>query len=346
MRAACKRLAAAALALCASLATADEAALSDIDYRLGQGLRIPGLGLNLGGYVTGTYENLRGRPGRAALDDLSLSAWWEGAGRWKAFAEFDYENTLSSRSARAGEDEADRFLALERVYVDYAVTELGTVRAGKFLTPVGRWNLVHATPLVWTTARPLVTTLAFPTNATGLMFSSTQAVLGQSFEYSLYGSAGQQLRPDPDRQTFRNSLGLRAVAPLPAGVQIGFSFVSFDQENRIDDRQKLYGADLFWSRDGYELAAEGVYRVLHEPGQRNEGGGFVQGVVPLGGRFYAIGRVESYRQTQQTRATRLWLAGLSYRATRAVVVKVEWVGGRNNDTVAREGLLSSISLIF
>lgn len=344
MRAVRKFLAGAGLALCASLAAADDGPLSDIDYRLGNGLRIPSLGLNFGGYATGTYDKLRRQPGRAALDDLSLSVWWEGAGRWKLFAEFDYENSLRSRGSAS--DEEDRFLALERAYADYAVNELSTVRAGKFLTPVGRWNLIHATPLVWTTSRPLVTTLAFPTNATGLMFSSTQAVLGQSFEYSLYGSAGQQLRPNPARQTFRNSLGLRVVAPLPAGVQLGFSFVSFDQEGRIGDRQKLYGGDFFWSRDGFELAAEAVYRVLHEAGKRNEGGGFVQGVAPLGGRFYAIGRLESYRQTQQTRSTYLWLTGLSYRATRAVVVKVEWVGGQHNDAAAPEGFLSSVSLLF
>src|SRR5450755_1323940 len=150
---ACRRvIAATCLALFASASCADDGPLSDINYRLGDGLRVPALALAVGGYAKGTYEKLRGLPGRAALDDLSLFVWWEGAGRWKVFSEFDYENTLSTRSART--DDEDRYLALERFYVDYAVNELTTLRAGKFLTPIGRWNQIHATPLVWTTSRP------------------------------------------------------------------------------------------------------------------------------------------------------------------------------------------------
>jgi hypothetical protein len=105
--------------------------LSDIDYRLGDGLRIPATGLSLGGYATAGYERLQGRPARAAVDNLSLSVWWEGEGRWKVFAEFDSENTLGPRSPDIGEGR--RYVALERMYVDYALTETTSIRAGKFL---------------------------------------------------------------------------------------------------------------------------------------------------------------------------------------------------------------------
>jgi hypothetical protein len=337
-------MAGALLALVATASCADDGPLSDIDYRLGNGLRVPALGLTLGGYATAGYQKLRGVPGRAALDDLSLSAWWEGAGRWKVFSEFDYENTLSSRTAQA--DDEDRYLALERFYVDYAINELATLRAGKFLTPIGRWNLIHASPLVWTTSRPLVTTVAFPTNVTGLMVSGTVQVAASAIDYSVYGSNGDEVRPNPALDTFHEAIGLRVVAPISADGQLGFSYVSFEQARSADVRKELYGFDVLWTRNRFEVSAEAVYRVLREPGTRNEGGGFVQVVAPVAERLFAVGRYETYRMSQQTASTTLWVAGLSYRPNSAVVLKAEWVGSRHNDIGAAEGFLSSISVLF
>ncbi len=342
---ACRKVTAACcLALLGPASRAGDGPLSDIDYRLGDGLRVPALGLTVGGYATGTYEKLRGLPGRASLDDLSLSVWWEGSGRWKVFSEFDGQKTVSSRSART--DDEDRYLDLERFYVDYAVDELTTVRAGKFLTPIGRWNQIHATPLVWTTSRPLVTTVAFPTNVTGVMVSGTLPLRGNSIDYSIYGSSGDEVRPNPALDTFHEALGLRVVVPLRAGGQVGLSYVSFEQTRSLEVRKELYGLDFFWTRSRFELSAEAVYRVLHDSGSRNEGGGFVQLAVPLSERLHAVGRYERYRTAQQARPTSLLVAGISYRLNPAVVLKAEWVGSRHNDIGAPEGFLSSISLLF
>ncbi|MFX6815264.1 hypothetical protein ABTH42_18965, partial [Acinetobacter baumannii] len=79
-------------------------------------------------------------------------------------------------------------LDLERIYVDWAQADELKFRFGKFLTPVGRWNLIHAQPLVWTTSRPLTTEAAFPTNATGGMVFGTLSSIGQGLDYSVYGS--------------------------------------------------------------------------------------------------------------------------------------------------------------
>jgi hypothetical protein len=337
-------VAGALLALLASASWAEDGPLSDVDYRLGSGLRVPALGLTVGGYATVGYQKLRDAPGRAALDDLSLSIWWESAGRWKVFSEFDWENSLSSRPAYTGDQ--DRYLALERFYVDYAVNEVTTLRAGKFLTPIGRWNLIHASPLVWTTSRPLVTTQAFPTNVTGLMISGTVQWAGSAIDYSVYGSDGDEVRPNPALDTFHEAVGLRVVLPLPESSQLGFSYVSFEQARAADVRKELYGFDFLWTRNRFEVSAEAVYRVLRDPGVRNEGGGFVQVVAPLAEHLFAVGRYELYRMSQQTSPTTLWVTGLSYRVNPAVVLKAEWVGSRHNNIGAPQGFLSSISVLF
>lgn len=316
---------------------------SDTEYRLGSGLRLPALGLTVGGYATMSYDKLERKPGRLSVSDFSLSMWWEGASRWKVFTEFNLENSLASRAAR--DDDEDRYLALERFYVDYAMSERTTLRAGKFLTPIGRWNLVHATPLVWTTSRPLATSIAFPTNVTGAMVSSSASAMGVPIDWSIYGSSGDEVRPNPSLDPFHEALGLRAVLNIRPGASIGVSYVSFDQVRQPDERRQLYGLDLLWSQHGFELSGEFVYRTRHAP-LPDEGGGFVQVVAPMTTHVHAVVRAEMYRQATQATATTLWVFGLAYRPTPAIVLKAEWVNARHNAVGAAEGFLSSVSVLF
>ena len=325
-------------------ASADAGLLSDMDYRVGNGLRIPSLGLTLGGYATASYESLQGLPARAALDNLSLSVWWEGSSHWKIFNEFDIENGLSSRAAKATDEK--QYLALERFYVDYAANELTTVRVGKFLTPIGRWNLLHATPLVWTTSRPLVTTLAFPTNVTGLMVSGSLSAADTPIDYAIYGSVGSEVRPNPALNTFRRAMGTHVIVSVTPGVQLGFSYVSFNQQKTAGEHDQLFGIDFLWSGGGYELTAEAIHKSTNQSSGETERGAFVQLAAPLSAQLHAVGRYEVYHHAQQGPATRLWVTGLSLRVTPAIVLKAEWLNARHNDTGPPQGFLASISVLF
>lgn len=337
-------LATLCLALTTFQACADETALSDMNYRLGEGFRVADTGFSLGGYATASYYDLRHAPSRIALDNLSLFVWWQGEGRWKFFSEFDYENVLASNSA--GQEGEDQYLALERLYLDYAVTDATTLRIGKFLTPIGRWNLIHATPLVWTTSRPLITTRTFPTNATGLMVNGTLPAVAGGVEYSLYGSKENELRPNPALDPFYEAFGAHVTIPLLADGQVGFSYATFEQEKTRGEHKQLAGADFLWSRNRYELSAEGVYRFSDVGNAGDEKGAFVQLVAPLSEKLYAVGRYEAFRQAQETQTTHLWVAGLNYRFTPAIVLKAEWIGSQNNGIDAPEGFMSSLSLLF
>ncbi len=339
-----RMLMAACLALTGLAAHADDTPLSDINYRMGEGLRLSDTGFSLGGYATASLDKLRHAPTRVALDNLSLFVWWQGESRWKFFSEFDYENVLASNAA--GQEGKDHYLALERLYLDYAITDTATIRVGKFLTPIGRWNLVHATPLVWTTSRPLITTETFPTNATGLMLNGTLPGVAHGVEYSLYGSKGNELRANPSLDPFYEAIGGHATIPLPLDGQIGFSFAAFEQEQARDETRKLVGVDFVWSRHRYEISAEGIYRFSDNGSAWDEKGAFGQLVVPLTEKLHAVGRYEFFRKAQEPRATQLWVAGLNYRITPAIVLKAEWVGSRHNTIDAPDGFLSSLSLLF
>ncbi len=335
------------VALClfcaASLACADENPPTDVNYRLLEGLQIPGTGLSVGGYATGSYDDPSDAPPRLAIDNLSLFIWWEGDGRWKFFSELEYDNLLFTRSTVKGNN---GYLSLERLYLDYALTDTTDIRLGKFLTPVGRWNLIHATPLVWTSSRPLVTTLVFPTNMTGVMVTGTVPNLANGVEYSVYGAHGGDLRTNPSIDPFSSAIGAHVTVPLLAGSELGFSLADFEQENTRPERKQLLGMDFVWTRNRYEFSAEAVYRFSAFGNAWDEKGGFAQLVVPLSEKLYAVGRYETFRTALDSHTTQLTVTGLNYRITPAVVLKAEWVGSKHNTVGAPDGFLSSISILL
>jgi opacity protein-like surface antigen len=308
------------------------------------GLTIPNTGLTLGGYATASFVRLKHEPSRLALDNTSLFLWWDGGGRWKLFSELDYENLLRSRISADGRGK--RYLALERAYADYAFSDSASLRLGKFLTPIGRWNLIHATPLVWTTSRPLITTQVFPDNATGLMVNGTAALAGKDVDYSVYASHGGDFRANPDQDPFSDSFGAHVAVQLPMNVQLGGSLAEFEQQSQRDEKKRLLGLDFFWSHNRYELTGEGVYRYSDKGGNWDERGAFVQLAVPLSLKLYAVGRYEFFRQALEPDAVWLWVAGLNYRLTPGVVLKAEWVGSENNHIGAPTGFMSSLSILF
>ncbi len=324
-------------------ARAEDSQLEPLTYRLGEGLRLPGTGFGLGGYGTATIDKLKHAPARATLEDISLFLWWEGEGRWKFFSEFDFENMVSTRST--GKNTDAPYLALERIYFDYALNETTNIRAGKFLTPIGRWNLIHATPLVWTSSRPLVTERSFPSNATGLMLNGTLSNLGGT-EYALYASGGTEIRANPTLDPFNEVVGGHLTLPSLGNSRIGLSYATFEQKNTRGEHKELYGVDFVWAKNRYEVSAEGIYRYSNNGRTWDEKGAFVQLVVPLTEKLYAVGRYENFRKSRATAATELWIGGLNYRITPVVALKAEWISSKNNNIGAPEGFMSSVSILF
>ncbi|MHB8724340.1 MAG: hypothetical protein ACYC9Z_03060 [Casimicrobiaceae bacterium] len=333
------------IAVCCNWARADSPAASAAHFQLERGWQVPGTGFTLGGYATEDLTREKGAPWALTTEDLSLFIGWEGTGRLKFFSELSLEDSLVFK--QPGEfTVSNHSPAFERIYFDYVYSERWNLRLGKFLTPIGRWNLIHADPLVWTTSRPLITNRPFPTYATGAMLYGTTAVSGKDIDYSLYATHGRAIRTYPMQDSFESAYGLHLSGALPGSGQIGFSYANFAQGSAPSERKTLFGVDYSWVRDRFELSSEAVYRFSSRGHQWDEKGAFIQAVAPLPDRLYGVGRYEYFRQAGALPGVSLWTAGLAFRITPTSVLKAEFVHGVNNEIHAPEGFLSSISVLF
>lgn len=334
-----------AMLCCGPLPAWADGPAADADYRPGTGWQIPGSGFRLGGYAAAGLEDDVNQHVATGIDDFSLFVHWEGEGKWRLFSELDLEKPVLEQDPDAG-TESQTYLSLERAYVDYLYSEEVNFRAGKFLTPIGRWNVIHAAPLVWTTTRPLVTERTFPTNLTGAMAYGSVPAFGNEVDYSVYTSVGKDWRSSPSLDPFDEAFGMHLTVPTSGLGEIGVSLANFEQRSAIGERRNLLGWDYFWTQDRYEVSTEMAYRFSDKGHASDEKGLFVQGVAPVSGRWYAVARYEFYEPADPGAAIDLWLAGAALRLSPAEIFKVEFSHASNNRIQAPEGFFVSFAVLF
>ena len=156
---------------------------------------------------------------------MSLFVIWDPTARIHLFSELECED-LRHRRPRARRDQ-QRISTAERLYGDFTLCDALNVRVGKFLTPVGRWNVIHAQPLVWTTSRPLATLLPFDPHTTGAMLLGALDVPDGALSYALYGQFPTSSNRAWSRRLARRSVGSRLDYSAWGGWSIGASYLAF-----------------------------------------------------------------------------------------------------------------------
>lgn len=330
-------------------------AFEGAQYTFGRGLRLPALNLTLSGYSSLRAQDLARDEARFGLRDLSLFAIWDALPHWQLFSEIELENTFSvdDRGLHASDTEAE----IERLYLDHEVSDALTVRGGRYLTPFGRWNLLHADPLVWSVSRPLVTSLIVPDHGTGIAVYGQRSLNANTLDYHVYLDDSDDLDPhhgesgfeDIDLPGFSNDFDNAAGVQLRYHflgdrAQIGASFASF-RLHRSDGRHHVFGLDAMvrWRR--IELSMESAYGVSGDSREDAEWGSFVQGVVPLAGRLYAVMRTEFYSSGSRGPDANRQVIGLAFRPHAATTFKFEYHGGSDR-TLAPDGWEASWSVLF
>ncbi len=348
-----------ALALLAGLLFEVDAAafepLADAHYEFGRGLELPALNLALRGYTTLHAQDLEGEAARIEWHDLSVFAIWTPAPTWQLFSEIEAEELVADD--HRGVNSGDVEIQVERLYLDHTASRYATMRAGRFLTPFGRWNQIHADPLVWTVTRPLVTVIAIPDHLTGAMVYGTVPLTHDSIEYSAYIDASDEFDPHPGHASFEDYHlpGLSNDMEHAAGgqlryhfldehAQLAVSYASFAVEHGQGYHHAV-GIDGFYTWHRFEVASEIVYRANLEQVGRDDWGGFVQLVAPLVAEVYAVGRLEYYSSGVLGEDARRGTVGLAWRPQPALSFKFEYHEGSDHSLMP-DGFELSCGLLF
>lgn len=317
---------------------------ADNDYQLGSGYSLGETGWRIGGYASTKVELPRQSPWQFEVSDLSLFLTWDNGSRLRFFSELEAGDLLSAGEHQWPSTKNTHF-EFERFYIDTLVNNQLSVRLGKFLTPVGQWNLIHAAPLVWTTFRPVATTNLFSTHASGMMLHGSVPIGERQLEYAFYGDDSSDLDPHLSKNPFENAAGARLRYSFDDTLQIGISFANFALKELPTSRHLLTGLDIAWTYKKLELSSEVVYRTSDNTQPANNWQGFIQGVGHISQRWALIGRYEFFEQPNELMG-QVGLFGIAYRPLSPVIWKLEYRLGTHNENLAPDGLAASFSILF
>jgi hypothetical protein len=316
--------------------------IGPLTYTPGRGARIGNTGLTLGGYSNLNLTRDEGGPAELVLDDLSLFVVWDPTARFHLFSELEFEDLVSiDDHGRGGTNKWD--FTAERLYGDVTFTDALNVRVGKFLTPVGRWNVIHAQPLVWTTSRPLATTQPFDPHSTGAMVFGSVAAPRGSIGYSLYGQFTDQLDRIPEPQLQRRAGGGRVEYTAWHDWSIGVSYLGFEPDTAALGRdvgwRNLVGVDGLWQHGPFEMMGE----FAHEESQW---GLYLQGVVEVLPQVFLVGRYEHWDQPAPLPAVDMAVTGLAWRPRPYLLLKAEYLSSNHRAEESPPGFKSSVAILF
>jgi hypothetical protein len=204
----------------------------------------------LGGYVDAMYNILS----RQNLDNPSRNSFGQQrlvpfifadiTERIKFAAEIEFERGGTNAPITGpGNTLGDGSISVEFAQLDYLVDEKINIRGGLLLMPVGKFNLLHDSPLNDLVDRPMVSRIIIP---------STWFEAGAGIYGTLYPTAQSKV----DYELYAvNGMSQTAGAITDLGVRNARGSVSRDR----DDSKNIVGRLAFSPMLGIEIAGSGYY---------------------------------------------------------------------------------------
>jgi hypothetical protein len=300
-------------------------------------------GFRLGGYASAGITVPRDAESQISLNEISLILTWENESRFKFFGELEFEKPLVWDDDNKFNTKQS-YVDLERLYLDYNFSEKINLRAGRFLTPAGRWNQLHAAPLVWTSTRPLATSRLFPMSTNGFMAFGAVPVDNSALEYTVFIETLKDQIHDTNEIEFDNVKGARLAFGQEANF--GLSLMSFNEKTIDNPSYRMLGLDFITHYKGVEFLGEAFQR-WDNHNKDGGSGAYLQTAVPLPlvQNWTGIARVETFHRPNEGHHQR-WLVGTTWRIKPTQLLKLEFTGGSGNEPESPRGFLASFAVLF
>lgn len=309
------------------------------DYELGLGYEFTDW-MTVGGYFSTEYEKSEDDH-KLVVDDLALLVYGEFASRFSYLLELE---SIDVYTADFENDDRDTNFppTIERLYIDYKLSDNLSVRAGKQITPIGYWNLQPINVLRETTSNPRYSRQMFPKFLTGLDFYG-YAPFADDLVYHVYLQNGRDMDEANINLTTDRHTGISLEKTLSAGWKLGGAIGRFKETSGITSRYLQLNSRF--DSNAFSLIAEGILNQESIPGAADDEARafYLQGEYRYRPRHAVITRLEYYHDSQGAAVERIGVLGYSYRPRFPVSMKIEyqWHSDSRLDQV-----LSSFSVLF
>ncbi|MEE2657724.1 MAG: hypothetical protein VX733_04410 [Candidatus Latescibacterota bacterium] len=275
-------------------------------------------------------------------------------------AEIEFEHGGSVKGSGASDGE----VKLEFATVDIQFHEGLTYRSGVILSPLGKFNLIHDSPLNDLTNRPLVAREIIPTTLSesgmgihGVFYPGEEALVG----YELYvvngfnEATGGRIRSGrgshkSDNNEEKSLVGRLNYSPF-LGFDLGGSFHTGAYNDAGDESLTIIAGDVSWNRGPFDVRTEYATASIDGVDADTRSGYYVQvgyhflpGVVDAFPNSILTGTFRYDHIDLEVSDETRYTFGLNFRLEEETVVKLDWEVYDQAD--ANNGLILSVASYF
>ncbi len=325
-----------------------------IDYEFGRGLKLKWFPLRVGGYLSVKYRWTNKDEFEFNFENLAVLLYGDISKRTRFFFELEARNLyLKKREIEIEEeydededdddddeeeeyeeDEKYREIEIEierefeikpeveRIYLDYLISDALRLRVGKFITPIGIWNPIHIPPLKWTSIDPPAATDFFPRFTTGLKIYGLLPFQNESWEYSVFIQKTKGIDDRNNNVRTDNFYGLE-IKKFFSDISVEFSIGKFKDLSISRDIQ-FTGISFDVPYRRFRMMSEFIYGTEKGSNVYSRKSYYIQGIYRVFSKNYLIVRNDYFDNQKNNRNIKAILVGWNYRPLYPISLKVEF----------------------
>ena len=332
-------------------------------YQLGDGVQIASSPIYVGGYFSLNYRHTQAQD-RYQLDDIALLSY-ASYKKFSYMVEVEYKDLYTKKEYKNNTiTTKDTALYLERLYIDYTFNENYRCRIGKYISPIGFWNLLPINVLRSTTSDPVSTNILFPELTTGFYLSYTQFALSNiSIDIMLQNNEDLDHKYNNYQMNKHYGIGFTYTKNnFSSKINIGYfnklhryqeddghDYEEVQEDNHYENENYNTTEDLYYILVSMRYETENL-QIQSELGHQESSlspttpyAFYLQGLYKVAPHHTAILRLESYNDKIQQKQETFSVFGYNYRPLFPVAFKAELqIHPKFNDNK----FLCSLSVLF
>lgn len=279
------------------------------------------------------------------LDDIALLAYGGLTDKLSYLVEIEAKN-FAVKDLYNNSSQYNTTFHIERAYLDYKYSEHLNLKMGKFITPIGEWNLNQINVLRDTTSNPIYSEEIFPKFTTGIMFYG-HLWFDDTINYSLFVQQSKDFDKNSNNIETDDYYGVELKKHFD-DIVIGINIGQFEYE-KIDEMTLYYGASLKYEKSAIQILAEySIAKYKYNFGtdkgkEYDKYAYYIQGRYRVNRSHYIIARYEGVDDKHFNRHEDIAIMGYNYRPIYPVSIKGEY---QFNSDKIKSRFLVSLSILF